>query len=415
MVLHPSIGNLRPKKTDPETVAKIRAFFTLPPEWQEFVNYYKHRYQDAEDPVQLVRALYNGINPPTSSLGFKMEQPSMGKDFAHTEEMQTHTPEEVLKTRVGNPFTFAGLMIAALRESNIDANLSYMRPLQAEARDSDGNVKQGLVAVLLKGNVPEGLRYERFETDQKFRTEVAAILGPKAQELMKSGELHMLIVDFETGGKLGEQVKDLNVLSDPQAASIRYCNLGNYELKAGRREVAEQNYKSAKVLWPENPVVYECLARFNLTGGEDAKVALKDALRSVELEPQNPEAHRLMGEALMELGRPALAVKSLERSARLAPEDPAVHAALGDVYTELAKGTRKDSSREAKDDTLKNARRAVEEYAGAEKLYLAQGATGPQVRANLDAVVTAKNAAMQALAHVQQELGAVPTQQRVRA
>ena len=110
------------------------------------------------------------------------------------------------------------------------------------------------------------------------------------------------------------------VLDDPLIASAdQYRTLAVASQKAGRRQEAEQFYRAALTLEPENPDIWANLGLAVLNGGrpEEAVVCEREALR---LQPDNVEALNNIGIAMHAMNALSEAENHFRGALRLSPD-----------------------------------------------------------------------------------------------
>ncbi len=114
-------------------------------------------------------------------------------------------------------------------------------------------------------------------------------------------------------------------LNDKDAWAHIY--LGNILWKRGDLSSAEQSFKNAVEVWPEIAVPYWCLALFYENQGrkEEAERLYKQGL---DLDPYDPQANKLFGIHLKDIGELAKARIYLYRAQVLDPEDQSISETL---------------------------------------------------------------------------------------
>ncbi|MEZ5877379.1 MAG: tetratricopeptide repeat protein [Tepidamorphaceae bacterium] len=100
---------------------------------------------------------------------------------------------------------------------------------------------------------------------------------------------------------------------------------------------AEQDFKRALKLKPEQPQVLNYLGYSWIDQGLNLDEALKLVKRAVELRPKDGDIVDSLGWAYYRLGRYEEAVKTLERAIELRPEEPVIQDHLGDAYWKVGR------------------------------------------------------------------------------
>ncbi|MCB1482158.1 MAG: tetratricopeptide repeat protein [Rhodobiaceae bacterium] len=100
---------------------------------------------------------------------------------------------------------------------------------------------------------------------------------------------------------------------------------------------AEQDFKRALKLNPEQPNVLNYLGYSWIDQGLNLDEALKLVKRAVELRPKDGDIVDSLGWAYYRLGRYEESVKTLERAIELRPEEPVIHDHLGDAYWKVGR------------------------------------------------------------------------------
>ncbi|MFA6036392.1 MAG: hypothetical protein WC759_05570, partial [Candidatus Micrarchaeia archaeon] len=170
-------------------------------------------------------------------------------------------PSEVLNRKLASPSELARLFTVLMRSADTKAQMGYLQSMQVAVRNDDGTVKLDTVAVFVVGDVPEGLRYGKFEKDAGLRQAIADMFGPGAQ--VTGHDSHLVLVDFDKS-KFGAQYENFQLLSDREAASLYYCNLAAHEAKNSDFAAAEKSLGLARDYWPGNPAFSESASQLRL-------------------------------------------------------------------------------------------------------------------------------------------------------
>ena len=107
-------------------------------------------------------------------------------------------------------------------------------------------------------------------------------------------------------------------------------------------KAAEEFRKELEISPRHLPAMLE-LAQFEIDSS-DLTGALSLATHATEIEPTDPDAHHILGRALLAAGHAKESVRELESAERLAPRSSAIHFHLAAAYREL--GRKEDAQRE---------------------------------------------------------------------
>jgi len=122
---------------------------------------------------------------------------------------------------------------------------------------------------------------------------------------------------------------------EPERA-IWLVEIGNLTALNGDLIAARGFYAAAQALDPEDPAVWEAMARFSLVYGDDLRgYGLPAARRLVELRPNQAASLDVLGAMILELGDPRGAERILQQALLLDGRNPAAHLHLGQVYLQL--------------------------------------------------------------------------------
>src|SRR5437016_7562807 len=114
-------------------------------------------------------------------------------------------------------------------------------------------------------------------------------------------------------------------------SSTLYQLLGAALFKKGLNEDARTAFRRAIELDPSIPQNYYNLALVNLAEKQYTR-AVTPLETYLQLDPQNAEAHLLLGRAYHNLNQTVPAIRQFKRSLALAPELPLAHYHLGYAY-----------------------------------------------------------------------------------
>ena len=231
----------------------VGEFFRLEPGWSEFVDYVKRRFRTAKSPFEFVEGVFDFVKYG-GHLGLRREPEAF-------KGIRSKGPSEALNRKLASPSELARLFTILMRSSDVKAQMGYLQSMQVAVRNEDGTVKLDTVAVFVVGDVPEGMRYGKFENDSKLRQAIAEMFGPAAQ--VTGHDSHLVLVDFDKS-KLGAQYENFQVLSDREAASLYYCNVAAHEMKNLDFKAAEKSLEVARGYWPANPIFAEGTTQLRL-------------------------------------------------------------------------------------------------------------------------------------------------------
>lgn len=110
-----------------------------------------------------------------------------------------------------------------------------------------------------------------------------------------------------------------------------------------RRDLAKDEYRQELRISPHHAPAMMELARLDLDGGEVSE-ALALARHAADLEPKNPVAHHVLGQALFAGGQVQESATQLETARRLAPDSSSIRLHLATAYRKL--GRTKDAEQE---------------------------------------------------------------------
>ncbi len=177
----------------------------------------------------------------------------------------------------------------------------------------------------------------------------AAALNPRSDvNAYFAGQQLLLDQNYEAALSYFYEAVKLN-----PSNALAYRALGAAQVRLGNYGLAESYYRKAvdalRGSDAADPGPYLDLAFILLLGHDPAKVeeALKLAQRAAEIQPSSPEAHYLVGKALMSQGHVKQALPELERAARLDPDDSKAHFQLARAYEELGEKEKAQAERRA--------------------------------------------------------------------
>jgi len=183
------------------------------------------------------------------------------------------------------------------------------------------------------------------------------VLNTKGVVLYQSGDLQGARTAFERATETSDANEDL---SNRERSTIR-VNLGRVYRDQQEMELARQTFRRAVVLDPTNPDAHNLLgnAHYRLGDCEDARYELQQA---VTLEPSSLSAVSQLGITLFECGNTSAATPVLERALELegAVFTPPLYTYLARAY--LEQGRVEDAVRRAQQGALLPPERAEAHY-----------------------------------------------------
>jgi tetratricopeptide (TPR) repeat protein len=139
-----------------------------------------------------------------------------------------------------------------------------------------------------------------------------------------------------------QDYEDKLLLHYDQAPNVHYFRGTMFGFQK-KREAAEKGYRQELRVSPQHAPAMAELARFALEEGRPAE-ALSLARRAADLEPKDPVAHHVLGQALFADGQVQESARELETARQLAPDSASIRWELRTVYRKL--GRTKDAEHE---------------------------------------------------------------------
>ena len=121
----------------------------------------------------------------------------------------------------------------------------------------------------------------------------------------------------------------------PQEPNVHYFR-GTLFTFEGKQTEAEREYRQELSISPKHAPSMVALAAIDLERANRAEAG-ELARNAIEADPDNPEAHHLLGRVLLEDGNLNASLSELETAKRLAPDSPGVRAHLAMVYAKLGR------------------------------------------------------------------------------
>ena len=142
-----------------------------------------------------------------------------------------------------------------------------------------------------------------------------------------------------------QEFADRLLLHYSQVPNVHYFRGTQFALQM-KAEAAKEEFQQELRVSPQHVPALMELAGFAFQEGQrDEAVAL--ARQAATLEPKNPVAHHVLGQALLADGKVQESAHELETARRLAPDNPSIHYRLATVYRKL--GRAGDANREMAD------------------------------------------------------------------
>jgi len=250
----------------------------------------------------------------------------------------------VFQSKEGDCNEVSALVVAEAREAGISAFLAYVTE-----NEQGESISHACAAVFVRGEVPEGLAYGKFETDAGFRARTLATAG-----IEESEGLHMVLIDpVSLSKQMGNQHREVELLGDRQALSFHLSDkAGTISLLSphifsevdgllkGAVALNPDNYNA----WVQRGDLYLRLADGKFTFSKDFTEEQKKPFyehaisyysTALGLEPRIASAYVGMGGAFEKLGDSNSAIDAYKRGAAAVPDSYAMHKALGALYYRL--------------------------------------------------------------------------------
>ncbi|HMD83661.1 MAG TPA: tetratricopeptide repeat protein [Terriglobia bacterium] len=132
-----------------------------------------------------------------------------------------------------------------------------------------------------------------------------------------------------------QDYEDKLLLHYDQAPNVHYFRGTQFAFQR-KPAAAKEEYRQELRIFPQHAPAMMELARFALQEGQlDEAVSL--ARRAADLEPKNPVAHHVLGQALLAAGRVPESAGELETASQLAPDSASIRFHLATVYRKLGR------------------------------------------------------------------------------
>jgi protein O-GlcNAc transferase len=196
-----------------------------------------------------------------------------------------------------------------------------------------------------------GLAWRELQKPDDAESELltAARLNPNSDENAYMAG-HQLLIDAKYEAALGYFYKAVTL--NPRKESA-FRALGMDQARLGNYGLAEVYYKKAievaGTTGTDGSAALTDLAFLLLLSHDRAKLSegLKDAQQAAQLQPLSPDAHYLVGKALLKLDRVREAVNELLRAEKLNPNDSKPHFLLAQAFDRLGEHQKADHERKA--------------------------------------------------------------------
>ena len=141
----------------------------------------------------------------------------------------------------------------------------------------------------------------------------------------------MLPRQFERADEFAARLES-RYSGEPEVHAVRAVLYGLEE----KNTEAELEYREELKISPNHVPVLVALARMDLEKGDTSEAGVF-ARKAIDAEPNDAEAHHLMGRVFLADGDLVASAKELETSRRLAPNNASVHSHLAVVYGKLGR------------------------------------------------------------------------------
>ena len=228
--------------------------------------------------------------------------------------------------------------------------------------------------------------------DERLQLAAAGRLAQEGRDVEAEDTLRRIVAVFPASGVarwwLARIYERLNKVTDARreyekVAAIALTGRGPLYEAIGRLSYAEGNFERAAEAYegrvqlePENPSAHKDLARLHLEQGR-ADAALTALTTAVAIDPRDAEAHASIGRIRLDAGRPADAIPSLQRALTLMPALYEARYALAVALTQT--GRPKEAARElelferARRDSTDQRRRAMAEESNRQRSESPEG------------------------------------------
>lgn len=135
------------------------------------------------------------------------------------------------------------------------------------------------------------------------------------------------------------------LLKDYPNAPFLHYSYGTALASLSQYDEAKEQLRDETRISPASALPYIRIAFVDLKTQQPAD-ALTAAQHAVQLEPQSPEAHYILGRALLGIGDAQQAIKELETANTMMPNSPEIHFHLARAYSKLKQPEKADQERE---------------------------------------------------------------------
>ncbi len=311
-----------------EAVRKFRSALQVRPSWEEgwwdlsLVYFSNARYSEAIDPLKQVVDLKPGFGTAWAMLGLsEYETKDYKNALIHLEKAQglgiQGSPEAI---------RLAQYRLAVL----LNQNHEFERAVELL---SVGHA-EGQLATQWNIALGMGLLRVPLLPDQVSASQQPMFLaaGQAASLLANSKYDDAFVI-------LKKLAKDY-----PNTPFIHYA-YGSALASLSQYDEAEAQLHEEIRISPDNALPYMRMAFIDLKTHRSAD-ALTAAQRAAQLEPQSPEAHYVLGRALLATGDADQAIKQLETANEMMPNSPEIHFHLARAYSKAKQPEKADQERE---------------------------------------------------------------------
>jgi tetratricopeptide (TPR) repeat protein len=309
-----------------EAIALYREAVQLRPSWEEGwlwlgnLLYDQDRFPEAQASFARFVAIKPKPGPVWAMKGlceFEM------RDFPHaTEDLQTWVHGDFHGSdNLSDVAAFHWAMLLT-RESDFGRALYVLADRAQRSGESPPLVEAMGLASLRMANLPED-----YPPESRERVWLAG-----------KAAFYVSVHDFARGQEYSHRL----LAEYGQVPNVHYLQ-GTF-LKFEMKPVeAAQEFRKELQISPQHAAAMLELARIEIDTGELAE-AESLSRHAVGIEPTNPDAHHILGRALLAAGQAKESAQELEAAVRLAPDSAAIHFHLASAYREL--GRKEDAERE---------------------------------------------------------------------
>ena len=263
-------------------------------------------------------------------------------------DLKTHTAVEAFAARAGNCLSAMNLYVAMARYAGLDAN--FQTVAVQPTWDLRGNLLVLNQHINATGRVTVRRHYvvdfapevalqqltARVISDQQARSLYFNNLGVEA---LVAGEPEKALAYFKNSLYLDDELQ------------YAWNNIGSTYSMMGEQELAEYSFQMGFYFDHSNATAINNLARLYSRRG-DSRLARQYAVASLRFNERNPYYHYSVGQQALDVGDLPTALESLRRAIRLKSVEPAFFTALGTTYEQLGDSGRAQEMRERANELI---------------------------------------------------------------